>query len=278
MYHCHFRFAAGALIFPLTVYNGAVVPTSNVSILPVAAHDLKSLTGIVEKQGQTAIIRMRPGANTPLERVDGGRRVVQTRDEVILLRHKGMKGIGLESYGLGQNAQQFPNDAVARLEECGQFPPHRLRVGIGEPLVRLRVVVVAVNAEELFEVRRVGIGGQFERAAPSLARASPLVHLPEDRHLLGFGLGEEGARDGEEPVDAVLSDSRLFQIDEPVSLAVSVYISDLRLFVEVHWKLFVLLLGIYSRTCHFNISDSTGNGEIHKSSPNLSSLNNVIGV
>ncbi len=215
--HCYFVLLAGLWV-RLTVYNGAVVSTSNVSILPVAAHDLKSLPGIVEEQGQTAIIRMRPGAHTPLERVDGGRMVVQTRDEMIFFRHKGIKGLGLESHGLGQDAQQFANDAVARVEEGGQFPPHCLRVGVGKPLVRLLVVVVAVYAEEVFEVRRVGVGGQFERVAPSLARASPLVHLPEDRHLLGFGLGEEGARDGEEPVDAVLSDSRLLQIDEPMFL------------------------------------------------------------
>lgn len=206
------------LSFPgsLTVHYGAVVLTSNVPILPVAAHDLESLTSIVEEQGQTAIIRMRPGPNTPLESVDRRRRVVQTRDEVILLRDKRIKGIGLERHGLGQNAQQFQDDAMARVEESGQLGTHRLRVGIWKPLVRFLVIVVAVHAKELFQVRGVWIGGQFERTAPSLARAPALVHLPEDLHFLAFGLGEEGAGDGEELADAILGDVRLFQIDESV--------------------------------------------------------------
>ena len=133
---------------------------------------------------------------------------------MVPLAHKREQRVALEADFLGQRAQQLEDDAVARVEEADEAGAHGLGSGVREPLVRMGGVVVAVDAEELFDVRGCGVVGELGRVGVALAGAAAFVEVAEDLGLFGEGLGEEGLGVGEERVDGGLVDAGVLQVGE----------------------------------------------------------------
>ena len=157
---------------------------------------------------------MRRCADAVLERLGRRGRVQQAGDEVVLLAYKRVQRVRRKANLLGQRAQQLEDNAVAGVEEADQAGAHGLRRRVREPLVRLGGVVVAIHAEELFDVRGGGVVGELGRIGVTLAGTAAFVELAKDLGLFGKGLGEEGLGLGEERVDGGLADSRVLQVGE----------------------------------------------------------------
>lgn len=198
----------------LTVQHRTPVLPRHILVLAIVAQHLETLARVIKQQRQTAIVRVGRRADPRPERLRLGGRIVQTGNEMILLADERVQRLGGQTDFLRESAQKLEDDPVARVEEPDQIRPHGLRVGVGQPLIGLLSVVIAIHAEELLQVRRLGIVGQLLRVGVPLAGATALVELAENLHLLLQRLGEEAPGMREEFVHSDLVHPRVLQICE----------------------------------------------------------------